>query len=161
MFTKSILVRTTWHLDNRWDVLVAAFCDVFKHNWLVGWWSVVNGADRSSLFLHWSTFFMNFCIQLCSCFMLLFCIWLVFLHSNLFILNFCINLQSFYFCLQLYCSSAFICIHIVLQHLYAFICIHHVLLHSYALICNHMYSYCTLAFIEMHLMRKGGEGILS
>ena len=26
--TKSLFVRTTWHLDSGWDVLGAAFCDL-------------------------------------------------------------------------------------------------------------------------------------
>ena len=25
---KALFVRTTWHLDNRWDVLLAAFCNI-------------------------------------------------------------------------------------------------------------------------------------
>ena len=35
IFWKGLLVRTFWHLDNRWDVLWAAFCDsrdVFLHS---------------------------------------------------------------------------------------------------------------------------------
>ena len=27
-FVTNILVRTTWHLDNRWDILRAAFCNL-------------------------------------------------------------------------------------------------------------------------------------
>ena len=30
--SKSLLVRTTWHLDNQWDVLWAVFCNLAMFN---------------------------------------------------------------------------------------------------------------------------------